>query len=214
MSVTIKDIAKASGVSYSTVSKALNDSTLVKPDTKRKVLKVANELGYQPNFSARNLVSKKSHTIGVVWPTIERIALSALITKINEVIEQNQYSMILSISEIAASVEMFRRFQVDGIVIFDEDEETYIDPNILAAVPVLSHGVPKGSPYPVVDSNHKKALSLAVEYLNGLGHEEIVFIGDLTTHDPRQREKEHGFEQKMKELKLPLRIILWWTRKG
>lgn len=204
MSVTIKDIARASGVSYSTVSKALNDSSLVKPETKRKVLKVAKQLGYQPNFSARNLVSKKSHTIGVVWPSIERIALSALITKINETIEQNDYSMILSISHIAASVEMFRRFQVDGIIIFEEDEETSIDPNILSAVPVLSHGVPKGNPYPVVDSNHKRAMSLAVEYLSGLDHEKIVFIGDLTTHDPRQKEKEHGFEQKMKELKLPM----------
>ncbi|MCY9452936.1 LacI family DNA-binding transcriptional regulator, partial [Bacillus haynesii] len=69
MTVTIKDIANASGVSYSTVSKALRNSPLVKPDTKKKVLQVAEQLGYSPNFAARSLASKKSQTIGLVWPT-------------------------------------------------------------------------------------------------------------------------------------------------
>lgn len=53
MTVTIKDIANASGVSYSTVSKALRNSPLVKPDTKKKVLQVAEQLGYSPNFAAK-----------------------------------------------------------------------------------------------------------------------------------------------------------------
>ncbi|UJG57243.1 LacI family transcriptional regulator [Bacillus paralicheniformis] len=59
MTVTIKDIAHAAGVSYSTVSKALRNSPLVKPDTKKKVLQVAEQLGYTPNFAARSLASKK-----------------------------------------------------------------------------------------------------------------------------------------------------------
>lgn len=204
MSVTIKDIAKASGVSYSTVSKALNNSPLVKTETKNKILKIAKELGYQPNFSARNLVSKKSNVIGVVWPTIERIALSALITEINDTIERNKYSMILSISKINSSVEMFRRFQVDGIIIFEEEEDPFIEPGILQAVPVLSHGVPRGNPYPVVDVNHKKAISKAVKYLYELNHTDISFIGALTTYDPRQKEKANGYQQMMKQLKLPI----------
>lgn len=204
MSVTIKDIASASGVSYSTVSKALNGSPLVKPETKRKVLKVAKQLGYQPNLSARSLVSKKSNTIGVVWPTIERIALSALITKINEIIEENHYSMILSINEIKSSVEMFRRFQVDGIIIFEE-EKVFIEPGILSAVPILSHGVPKENPYPVIDVNQKKAIHEAVEFLQQLNHTQICFIGDLSTDDPRQKEKASGFREGMKKFHLPVK---------
>lgn len=72
MNVTIKDIARVANVSYSTVSKALNDSPLVKENTKKKILQIARELGYHPNIAAKSLVSKKSDTIGVVWPTIER----------------------------------------------------------------------------------------------------------------------------------------------
>ncbi|MBU3536281.1 LacI family transcriptional regulator, partial [Alkalihalobacillus clausii] len=69
MTVTIKDIAKAANVSYSTVSKALNDSPLVKPETKRMIVEKANELGYTPNFSAKHLVTRRTNTIGLVWPT-------------------------------------------------------------------------------------------------------------------------------------------------
>ena len=60
MSITIKDIAKHVGVSYSTVSKALNDSPLVKEATKSKILKKAKELGYEPNYAAQVIVSKSS----------------------------------------------------------------------------------------------------------------------------------------------------------
>ncbi|WP_027724809.1 LacI family DNA-binding transcriptional regulator [Tuberibacillus calidus] len=198
MRITIKDIAKVSGVSYSTVSKALNNSPLVKEDTKRKILEVAKKLGYQPNISARNLVSKKSRIIGVVWPTIERIALSSLVTRINQIIEENSYSMILSISDFHTSVEMLARFQVDGIILFEEEEKSNIDPMLLSSVPILSYSVPNNNPYPVVDVNHKKAISMSVNYLKSLGHEDISFIGHLSINDPRQKEKYLGFLEGMK----------------
>lgn len=63
--VTIKDIAKLAGVSHTTVSRALNDSPLIKPATKDKIKKIAAELHYVPNFNAKSLVNQKSYTIGV-----------------------------------------------------------------------------------------------------------------------------------------------------
>jgi LacI family transcriptional regulator len=82
--VTIKDIAQRAGVSFSTVSKALLDSPLVKHQTKQHILSIAKEMGYQPNIAARSLVSRRSGAIGVVWPSVERAALSSLITSLNE----------------------------------------------------------------------------------------------------------------------------------
>ncbi len=67
MSITIKDIAKVAGVSYSTVSKALNNSPLVKEVTKRKIIQVAEEMGYEPNLAAKQLVRKKN---GSNWTTL------------------------------------------------------------------------------------------------------------------------------------------------
>ncbi|OPF70706.1 LacI family DNA-binding transcriptional regulator, partial [Bacillus paralicheniformis] len=165
MTVTIKDIAHASGVSYSTVSKALRNSPLVKPDTKKKVLQVAEQLGYTPNFAARSLASKKSQTIGLVWPTIERIALSALVTKINEVVEKNSYSMILSVNRAKEAVELFKSFRVDGIMIFEEGGETQLSDDTGLTIPILSYGVSGEHTHPIIDVNHKKAIYKAVAYL-------------------------------------------------
>lgn len=195
MGITIKDIAERAGVSFSTVSKALNDSPLVQEKTKQRILKIANEMGYQPNIMAKNLVSKKSKTIGVVWPTIERAAHSAIATKINEEIEKASYSMILSINPVDAAISLFQRFQVDGVLVFEENgnkaQHLYSDNDI----PILFYGVSGDKATPTIDINRRQAVYKAVEYLHRLNHKKIVYIGDLSHRDSRQIEKYIGFTE-------------------
>ncbi|MFA9557857.1 LacI family DNA-binding transcriptional regulator [Evansella sp. AB-rgal1] len=195
--VTIKDIAKAAGVSYSTVSKALRDSPLVKPPTKKRIVTIANDLGYQPNAAARSLVSKKSNTIGVVWPTVERTAHAALITNINEQLESLDYTTLLSINKIDAAINTFNRFQVDAILMFNE--KGYIENHYPSNVPILSYGIAKDPLYPTVDVNRREAMKLAVKSLAEIGHKNIAFIGDITGKDQLQEEKVVGFKEGMKE---------------
>ena len=64
--VTLKDIAKMCGVSVATVSNVLNDKPKVSEKTKRRVLKVVKETGYQPNYYAQGMRRKKSSTIGII----------------------------------------------------------------------------------------------------------------------------------------------------
>ncbi|WP_226670693.1 LacI family DNA-binding transcriptional regulator [Metabacillus litoralis] len=201
MIITIKDIAKKIGVSYSTVSKALNDSPLVKQDTKDKIIKLAKEMGYEPNYAAQRLVSKRSNVIGLIWPTLERVAPSALITKINEEISKHNYSMILSINSIEESVEMFKRFQVDGVIVFNRDN---IHMPKTFPMPIVTYGVNQNNSIPVIDVNYKEAMNAAVEYLNKLGHENIAFLGDFSFIDERQVEKYQGFQQAMRKFGLKL----------
>ncbi len=178
MTITINDIALIAGVSYSTVSKALNDSSLVKPETKDKIIKLAKEMGYEPNYAAQRLVSKESKVIGLIWPTLERVAPSILVTKINEEISKSSYSMILSVNSLQTSLEMFKRFQVDGVIIFNE----YLhDMPETFPLPCLTYGVSSDKPFPVIDVNYQGAMNDAVAYLHGLGHRKIAFIGNLTT---------------------------------
>jgi LacI family transcriptional regulator len=201
MSVTIKDIAQVSGVSYSTVSKALNDSPLVKPNTKKKILQVAKDLGYTPNLVAKNLVSKKSNTIGLVWPTIEQTALSTLVTEINNLVIKNNYFMMLSINDTKHAVEMFKRFRVDGIIIFEGETQQFN--TIESTFPILTHGViNKNNLNPIIDVNHKKAIYNATSYLNNLGHRKISYIGYPSPNDQRQIEKLKGFHDAMGEFGL------------
>ena len=70
MDTTIKDIAKIAGVSYATVSRALNDKYGVNPSTREAILRIAGELNYSPNAIARGLVKKQTHTIGLIIPDI------------------------------------------------------------------------------------------------------------------------------------------------
>lgn len=203
MSVTIKDIAELAGVSYSTVSKALNNSPLVRPDTKAKIIQIAKEQGYEPNFAARRLVSKQSNTIGLVWPTVERVALSTLVTKIKEEIEKHNYSMILSINSVSTAIEMFKRFQVDGVIVFEETKQK-VDSTIFSKLPLVSYGTPLNTTIPFIDVNYKQAMYLAVKYLVDLGHKRISFVGDFSPVDQRQIEKYEGFLEAFEKFNLPV----------
>ncbi|WP_245891147.1 LacI family DNA-binding transcriptional regulator [Desmospora activa] len=188
--MTIKDIAKVAGVSYSTVSKALRNSPLVKEQTKRKILLVANQLGYQPNIAAKSLVSKKSNAIGVVWPTVERAALSALATKINAELEKHQYHMLLSINPVDTAITVFNRYLVDAILVFNEEGTSTV---IESKIPILYYGEPGPSPYSTFNVNRRQAIEKAVEYLYQLGHRHIAYIGDLSKQNRNQQEKLKGF---------------------
>ena len=68
--VTIKDIARLANVSHTTVSRALNNQSRIKAVTKEKILSLAQEMNYQPNFIARSLVMKRTKTLGLIITTI------------------------------------------------------------------------------------------------------------------------------------------------
>lgn len=196
MNVTIKDIARLAGVSYSTVSKALNDSPLVKPDTKRRIAELAEQLGYQPNFAAKSLVSRRSKTVGIILPSLERVALSALVGRINGELAERGYDVILSTLPPAPAAALFQRLQMDGIVVFEDiAPEDRHDDAVSADIPVLSIGASHmtGSRFALVDAKRKEAIKEAVRYLASLGHTNITYIGDNRDSDNKQQEKVAGF---------------------
>ncbi len=202
MGITIKDIAKSAGVSYSTVSKALRDSPLVKEPTKKRIIELAEQLGYQPNAAARSLVSKRSHTIGVVWPTIERAAHAALVTRLNKQLEQLSYTTLISINELEDAVKTFNRYQVDAILTFEEGtSQTDLD----TLVPMVTYGIASGNtPYPVIDANRHKAIKAAVEHLIKMGHRHIGYVGDMQDKDRLQADKVSGFQSAVSSASLPV----------
>jgi len=196
MNVTIKDIAKLAGVSYSTVSKALNNSPLVRPDTKQRIVELAGQLGYEPNLIAKSLVQKRSMTVGILLPSIERVALSALVERIHDALAQRGYEVILSILTIKDAIRLFQRLKVDGIVIFEEisPEERMSFP-IETELPMVSIGSShvRGSRYAMVDVNRREAIKQAVHYLAQHGHERICYVGDARAIDQKQQEKVVGY---------------------
>ncbi|SQB28996.1 DNA-binding transcriptional regulator GalS [Citrobacter koseri] len=93
--VTIRDVARQAGVSVATVSRVLNNSALVSPDTREAVMKAVTLLGYRPNANAQALATQISDTIGVVVMDVSDAFFGALVKAVDVVAQQhNKYVLI------------------------------------------------------------------------------------------------------------------------
>ena len=119
---TIHDIARELKISASTVSRALQNNPRISQKTREKVISLADSMGYRPNTMASNLRNKRSNTIGIVVPLINRYFFSAVISGVEEVAFKAGYTVMISQSNDLANKEisivhsMFAN-RVDGLII-------------------------------------------------------------------------------------------------
>jgi len=92
---TIKQVAKATGVSTQTVSRVINKRPDVAPDTRERILNAINELGYQPSALARSLIQQRSYTLGVVTAGLKYFGPSRTLNGITSALEEAGYSLLL-----------------------------------------------------------------------------------------------------------------------
>jgi DNA-binding LacI/PurR family transcriptional regulator len=120
--VSIKDIAQAANVTPGTVSRALRDSPRVSAETKKRIQRLADEMGYSPDAQARSLVLGRTQTVGVVVTTMTDPFIGAIVQTIESAAHDHGYTVILASSndipvrEIAA-VEMLQSRRVDGVIV-------------------------------------------------------------------------------------------------
>jgi LacI family transcriptional regulator len=122
MPVRMKDVARDLNVSVVTVSKALRDQSDISAATKRRVLKRARELNYQPNWIARSLVSGRTHTIGLVVPDLMYPFFAEVAKGISDKVRPSGYQVLISISEEDPSIEreevaLLLARRVDGLIV-------------------------------------------------------------------------------------------------
>ena len=191
MSVSIKDIAKAAGVSHSTVSRALSNSSLVNAETKSLIQRLADEMGYSPDAQARSLVMGRTHTVGVVVTTITDPFIAEIVQAIERIALDHGYSVILASSnaeserEIAA-VEMLHSKRVDGLVVTSSRVgvlyQDHLDRLGVPVVLVNSHSQQRGRyTFSVSVDNHHGAF-LATNHLLELGHRRIAYVTGPADH--------------------------------
>src|SRR5918998_3988121 len=121
--VTLRDVARAADVHPGTASRALNAETrsLVNPETARRVLGAAEELGYRPNPIARGLKTNRSYTIGVLIPDITNPLFPPILRGIEDRLEEDGYTPLMANTDNDPERERndwhaMRAPQVDGIV--------------------------------------------------------------------------------------------------
>ena len=126
---TIHDIARALNIDSSTVSRALNNSPRVAEKTKQKIIKKAEELGYQRNVLASNLRKSVTNTIGVVVPRISRHFFSSVIQGVEETAYQAGYNVLIcqSLEQLEREKQIINTLvanRVDGVLISISMETT------------------------------------------------------------------------------------------
>ncbi|MBD2752483.1 LacI family DNA-binding transcriptional regulator [Spirosoma validum] len=129
--VTIKDIARKLNISISTVSRALRDMPEIHPDTRKAVIRLAEELDYQPNQLAKNLVKSRTKTIGIIFPNLSYHYFSAMLNSLEEAFMQAGYSVLVaqtneSYVRETISIQNLLRSQVEGLVLsLSRDTSTF-----------------------------------------------------------------------------------------
>jgi len=181
--ITIQDVAKAAGVSVSTVSRVLNDKDDVAPETYEKVQGVIDELGYTSSLAARSMRSHNTNVIGLIMPDVEFPFAIEVMKGVNRAISELGYDLIVYTggdTRKESTAERERRYisllngsVTDGAIVVTPATTTFS-----TASPVVVIDPNNESPdcLVVIATNHAGALA-AMEYLIGLGHRRIGFIG-------------------------------------
>lgn len=180
--MTIKDVAKAAGVSVASVSRALNGHDSVTPDTRQRILDVAARLRYMPNSAARSLITQRTQTIGAVLPDLHGEFFSELIRGMDAAARARGLHLLVSSSHGSASEvgEVLRtlRGRVDGVLIMSPhaDAVTLAD-NLPAALPtVLMNTRLAGGDYLSLSIDNYGGAYAMVEHLVACGHRRIAFV--------------------------------------
>ncbi|MNB72963.1 putative HTH-type transcriptional repressor ExuR [compost metagenome] len=182
MAATIKDIAKLANVSHTTVSRALNNSPLIKENTRQRIAEIAAQLNYTPNYNAKSLVMQRSYTIGLFFTSIAKGTSPSFFSDtfrgVNRVVDVDYNLSVRGIDDYQDySPVHSKRF--DGIILMSQSEA---DNEFMHHV--LQHGIPLVVLNRVIDdssimnivSNDREGAYSAGAYLIECGHRDIALI--------------------------------------
>lgn len=182
--VSIKDIAKLADVSVSTVSRVLNEQEHVSIEKRTRVLQAIKQTGYVPNRAARDMVSKRTTTIGVVMPETFNMFQRQLFSIVAHHLEQFSYytSFYFSSTDLQgerACLNRLKADRLDGIILLHEimlgEFQTFLEENAIPTV--LATFSRKDWPATSITISEDDAALTAVNHLISLGHRKIGFIG-------------------------------------
>ncbi|MBN1661716.1 MAG: LacI family DNA-binding transcriptional regulator [Anaerolineae bacterium] len=211
MTVSIKDIARAADVSHSTVSRALSDSPLVSAETKARIQRLAQEMGYSPDAQARSLVMGRTLTVGLVVTTITDPFIAEVVQAVETTAHERGYSVILATfssrreREIAA-VEMLQSKRVDAVIVTSSRVGAHYLAHIeRLRVPVVlinTHSAQTGPYTFAVNVDNRHGARMATTHLTDLGHTRIAYVAGAVDHSDDQ-ERLAGYQDALQQAGLP-----------
>lgn len=212
MPVTIKDVAKRAGLSLSTVSRALNKSGYVSPETQRRVDEAVAELGYQPNWIARSLRGKPVHLIGLIMPELVSLYDNTIAQSIATALRAHHYGLLLCVTDEDAEIDlsylkMLQEKRVDGLIYVHPlrgGNSAFVRTLAQQGLPIIElHRRREEDLLDAILADNVQGAYQLTNYLIGLGHRRIGLVlgeTELTTGKNRLT----GYRQALAEADLPI----------
>jgi LacI family transcriptional regulator len=193
--LNIGEIARRANVSTATVSRTLNQSGAVRPETARKVWRVAAALNYYPNSHARTLVSGRSRLLGLIVSDITNPFFPELVRSFEALAAHHQYDLILTSTDyqtarMTGCVRRMLERKVDGVAIMTSEMDLGLIKDLARrGIPLVFMDVGRVGPrmsHVLID--YANGIRQAVDHVASLGHKRIGFIsGPLELHSARTR---------------------------
>ncbi|MFP4432493.1 MAG: LacI family DNA-binding transcriptional regulator [Spirochaetaceae bacterium] len=217
MAITIKDIAEQAQVSVSTVSRSLNDSSLVARRTKQKVLDIAESLGFEFNSSARGLSTKQIGTIGIILPEdYDQIHVhlyhSGLHNHLRRSLEREDMDLIVTFLQnrftgVNNVRKLVRRRKVDGLILVipysDRETEEFLASE---KTPYVYSHYPPAEPRSDIDwvyVDHEQGGMLVGQHFSDRGYERVIAFRNISgalEFDQRLRGFRAGLRMRGREI--------------
>jgi DNA-binding LacI/PurR family transcriptional regulator len=203
MPVTIKDIAKQTDVSHSTVSRALNGSPLIAKNTAERIRQAALKLGYLPSAAARSLKTNRSQALGVIVSSVEDPFFSEILQGIEEVAQKSGYSLFMAASQHdpereQAIVQAMSEHRVDGVIICSASFKAEQRRQFLAydvPIVVVNNQAAEDYRYSIYHDDVDGSRQIA-RHLLDLGHQRIAYLGNSSS-GRTTLDRLSGFQQEM-----------------
>ena len=215
----IHELARLSGFSVGTVSRALNGYADVRAETRETILRVARELDYTPSASARTLVTQRSHVIGVFLetgeghPDLQHPFFHEVLGGLKNTIGSGGYDLLLFASERPGNgygphsyLKRCRHHNVEGVVLMGTDpEDTEVRRLVRSDLPTVGVDVElEGPATTYVISDNVDGASRAVRHFHTLGHRRIATITGLLETRPGA-DRLRGYRQALQACGLAYR---------
>jgi DNA-binding LacI/PurR family transcriptional regulator len=202
------DVARLAGVSHQTVSRVLNDHPNVRPPTRDKVLAAIRELAYRPNAAARTLVTRRTHTLGVISFDTMLYGPASMLYGFERAAHDTHFVSVASLPALDRrsmldAVDRFLGQGVEGImVIATQDTAVAALGHVPAKVPLVAVGCGTKAAVTSVAIDNEAGAYAATRYLLSLGHRTVHHVAGTSSHLDAQ-ERVDGWRRALEETGAP-----------
>lgn len=208
---TIADVARRARVSTATVSRVANAPDSVRPELRTRVDAAIRDLGYMPHAGARTLKSRRTGTVGAIFPTVDNAIFAKATDALQRRLAESGYQLLIATSDYNPDVEESQALNllargVDALLLCGDRQRPALLKRLrdrgVPVVHVMSWPLTRGQLG--VGFDNARAMGQVIRYLLDLGHRHIAMLAGVTRDNDRAAARLRGVREALSAARLPL----------